>query len=132
MRYIKLFEEHQEVPQHLQDKINAALIELEDSGFQVDKVLSLSDNKMVSQEVAVRIQKVIPYKLNNEFQYSEVKEVVSTFIDYIEEIWGYVNINWRAYGYPDPNYTLRPKNFYNEPNDDTYISDLQIRLKNHN
>lgn len=127
MRYIKLFEEiFWEGPQHLQDKIFGALVELEDLGFQVDKIFSLSDDKMTSQEIAVRIQKSVPYK------YSQVKEVVSIFIEYVEEIWGYVNTNWRAYGYPDPNEKMIPKNFNNEPTDDTYIYDLEIRLKNHN
>jgi hypothetical protein len=127
MRYIKLFEElFQEGPQHLQDKISGALVELEDLGFQVDKIFSLSDDNMKGQEVAVRIQKDVPFK------YSEVKEVVSIFIEYVEEIWGYVNVKWRCYGYPDPDEKMKPKSFNNEPTDDTYLYDLEIRLKNHN
>ena len=114
MKHLKLFEElfHQG-PQHLQDNINAALVELEDLGFQVDKIFSLDDDKEVSQEYRVRIQKDVPYK------YSEIKEVVSTFIEYVEEIWGFVNVKWRCYGYPDPN-------------ENTYLYDVEIQLKNHN
>ena len=127
MRYIKLFEElFHEGPQHLQDNINAALVELEDLGFQVDKIFSLDDDKEVSQEYRIRIQKGVPY------EYIEIKEIVSTFIEYIEEIWGFVNIKWRCYGYPDPNNTLIPKNFNTEPVDDTYVYDVELQLKNHN
>ena len=125
MKYIKLFEElFHEGPQHLQDNINAALVELQDLGFQVDKIFSLDDNKEVSQEYRVRIQKDLPYK------YVEIKEIVSTFIEYIEEIWGFVNIKWRCYGYPDPIWS--PKNFNTEPVDDTYVYDVELQLKNHN
>ena len=127
MKHLKLFEAlfHQG-PQHLQDNINAALVELEDLGFQVDKIFSLDDDKEVSQEYRVRIQKDVPYK------YSEIKEVVSTFIEYVEEIWGFVNVKWRCYGYPDPNEVMQPKSFNNEPDDNTYLYDVEIQLKNHN
>ena len=124
MKYLKLFEElFQQGPQNLQDNINASLVELEDLGFQVDKIFSLDDDKMVSQEYGVRIQKDVPYK------YSEIKEVVSTFIEYIEEIWGFVNVKWRCYGYPG---TMQPKSFNTEPDDDTHLYDVEIQLKNHN
>jgi len=131
MKYIKLFEElFHEGPQHLQDNINAALVELEDLGFQVDKIFSLDDDKEVSQEYRVRIQKDVPY------EYIEIKEIVSTFIEYIEEIWGFVNIKWRCYGYPDQGQSMAnaliPKNFNTEPVDDTYLYDVELQLKNHN
>ena len=127
MKHIKLFEElFQQGPQNLQDNINAALVELEDLGFQVDKIFSLDDNKEVSQEYRVRIQKDVPYK------YSEIKEVVSTFIEYVEEIWGFVNVKWRCYGYPDPNEVMQPKSFNTEPDDNTHLYDVEIQLKNHN
>lgn len=127
MKHIKLFEElFQQGPQHLQDNINASLVELEDLGFQVDKIFSLDDDKMVSQEYKVRIQKDVPY------EYIEIKEVVSTFIEYIKEIWGFVNVKWRCYGYPDPNEVMQPKSFNTEPDDNTYLYDVEIQLKNHN
>ncbi len=125
MKHLKLFEElFQQGPKHLQDNINASLVELEDLGFQVDKIFSLDDDKEVSQDYRVRIHKELPYK------YNEIKEVVSTFIEYVEEIWGYVNIRWECYGYPDPIWS--PKSFNTEPENDTYLYDVEIQLKNQN
>ena len=75
MKHLKLFEElFQQGPQHLQDNINAALVELEDLGFQVDKIFSLDDDKEDWLE-AVQQDKL------NWLQISDLKKWESTVVN---------------------------------------------------
>ena len=148
MKYLKTYE-GMYYSNDMKKTINDILLELRDDGFKyffndiregltitlekgyydtfkksdiVDPFLMLEDYMREEWGNDIRIS----------YEYSEVKEVVSTFIEYIEEIWGVVNVKWRCYGYPDPNEVMQPKSFNTEPDDNKYLYDVEIQLKNHN
>lgn len=128
MRYIKLFEQHSST---LEENINAALIELEDMGFTLQKRFYLTSDYQ-TQQVVIRILKLDLDNKMMSYKYGEIDDIVMTLIDYLEEIWGFVSTEWRVYGYykrSDPNWKTKAINRSSKPTNDTSVLDVDIQLR---
>ena len=79
-------------------RINEALVELRDLRFKVDKNFWINDDMgkpgYKEQCIDLRISK----EDNSLFLFDEIDEILMTLIDYVEEIWGPIDQNWKVYG----------------------------------
>ena len=81
-----------------EERINDVLVELRDLSFQVDKNFWINDDMgkpgYEEQCISLRISK----KDNSIFLYDEIDEILMTLIDYVEDVWGPIDQNWRVKG----------------------------------
>ena len=66
------------------------------------------------------------------FNYNEIDDIIMTLIDYLKEIWGFVNTQWKVYGFykrSTPNWKNKATTRSTKPTNDTSVLNVNIRIK---
>jgi len=130
MKYLKTYKLFESNVSSLKENINAALVELNDLGFEVTKEFWLNDDMGKPGYEKEAISLIISKKSESElFLYGEIDDIIMTLIEYIEAIWGEVTKDWIFYGQLNTKRLSWNKDRTNKPKDDKYLLSLHLTLK---